>query len=124
MSIAPKPAPEPAYRAMWAYNARSTRPRAHHWPATDHAYRKAACGAWAHDDLLDENPGATIPRCPRCMAKLLRGLKNVSAFVGELVHKETRKPAMCEACGVARGTWMHETRDGRRVLLCFGCGDH
>jgi len=48
----------------------------------------------------------------------------VSYFTGPLVHKDTGDVLMCQKCGKERAMWLHETKDGSRLYLCFGCGDH
>lgn len=54
-----------------------------------------------------------------------KSLSPVSRFIGEVVHRDTRDPKMCDWCGKERATWLHHSRKtGQSVYLCFGCGDH
>jgi hypothetical protein len=51
-------------------------------------------------------------------------LTNISQFVGRLVHKETNKSKLCDACKQEKAMWLHQSKNGKDIFLCFGCGDH
>lgn len=50
-------------------------------------------------------------------------LQTASYFVGPVSVNGLEK--LCDWCGKAEAMWRHtETRSGKPVYLCFGCGDH
>lgn len=57
--------------------------------------------------------------------KHLAKYTHVSAFIGPMIYRDTKAPAMCDVCKTERATWVHEEKEtGKQVGLCFGCGDH